>query len=145
MNRLELVAKIAEKHGLSKAEAARILSTITEEIVNTVKNDDPLTLVGFGTFKKQVRPARTGRNPATGETITIPEKVTLIGKHAFYLCSSLKEAYFEDETSVWYIPKFDTDPMTSRYFTPKNDEPDYNAMYLTAEFVYALDWEKQTD
>ena len=73
MNRLELVAKIAEKHGLSKAEAARILSTITEEIVNTVKNDDPLTLIGFGTFKKQVRPARTGRNPATGETITIPE------------------------------------------------------------------------
>ena len=62
MNRLELVAKIAEKHGLSKAEAARILSTITEEIVNTVKNDDPLTLVGFGTFKKQVRPARRTRS-----------------------------------------------------------------------------------
>ena len=71
MNRLELVAKIAEKHGLSKAEAARILSTITEEIVNTVKNDDPLTLVGFGTFKKQVRPARTGRNPRTGATLRI--------------------------------------------------------------------------
>lgn len=79
------------------------------------------------------------------ETITIPEKVTLIGKHAFYLCSSLKEAYFEDETSVWAIPKFDLDPTTSREFTPKNDEPGYNAMYLTAEFVYALDWEKQTD
>ena len=79
------------------------------------------------------------------ETITIPEKVTLIGKHAFYLCSSLKEAYFEDETSVWAIPKFDLDPTTSREFTPKNDEPDYNAMYLTAEFVYALDWEKLTD
>ena len=53
MNRLELVAKIADKHGLSKAEAARILTTITEEIMDAVKNDDPLTLVGFGTFKKQ--------------------------------------------------------------------------------------------
>ncbi len=73
MNRLELVAKVAEKHGLSKAEAARILSTITEEIINAVKNDDALTLVGFGTFKKQVRPARTGRNPATGATIKIAE------------------------------------------------------------------------
>ena len=73
MNRLELVAKIADKHGLSKAEAARILTTITEEIMDAVKNDDPLTLVGFGTFKKQVRPARTGRNPATGASIQIPE------------------------------------------------------------------------
>lgn len=73
MNRLELVAKIADKHGLSKAEAARILTTITEEIMDAVKNDDPLTLVGFGTFKKQVRPARIGRNPATGASIQIPE------------------------------------------------------------------------
>ena len=73
MNRLELVAKIADKHGLSKTEAARILTTITEEIMDAVKNDDPLTLVGFGTFKKQVRPARTGRNPATGASIQIPE------------------------------------------------------------------------
>ncbi len=73
MNRLELVAKIADKHGLSKAEAGRILTTITEEIMDAVKNDNPLTLVGFGTFKKQVRPARTGRNPATGASIQIPE------------------------------------------------------------------------
>ena len=73
MNRLELVAKIAEKHDLSKAEAARILSTIPEEIMEAVKNGDSLTLVGFGTFKKQVRPPRTGRNPATGATIQIPE------------------------------------------------------------------------
>ena len=75
------------------------------------------------------------------ETITIPEKVTVIGKHAFYLCSSLKKAYFKDETSVWSIPKFDTDP--SRLFTPKNDDPGYNAMYLTAEFDNPRDWEKK--
>ena len=73
MNRLELVAKIADKHGLSKAEAARILQTITEENMDADNKDDPLTLVGFGTFKKLVRPARTGRNPATGASIQIPE------------------------------------------------------------------------
>lgn len=72
MNRLELVEKIAVKHDISKAEAARILSTITEEIIATVKNNDPLTIVGFGTFKLQDRPERQGRNPATGAAIKIP-------------------------------------------------------------------------
>ncbi len=74
MNRLALVEKIAAKHGLSKAEAGRILTTITEEIVATVKKNDPLTLIGFGTFKLQARPARTGRNPLTGAPIKIPAK-----------------------------------------------------------------------
>ena len=74
MNRLALIDKIAAKHGISKAQAGRILATVTEEIVATVKKNDPLTLVGFGTFKLQARPARTGRNPHTGETIKIPAK-----------------------------------------------------------------------
>jgi len=74
MNRLDLVEKIAAKHELSKAEAARILETVTDEIVATVKKNDPLTLVGFGTFKLQARPAREGRNPFTGKTIKIPAK-----------------------------------------------------------------------
>ena len=72
MNRLELVEKIALKHDLSKAEAARILATVMEEIIATVKKNDPLTLVGFGTFKLQERPARMGRNPTTGQTVEIP-------------------------------------------------------------------------
>ena len=74
MNRLALIDKIAAKPGISKAQAGRILATVTEEIVATVKKNDPLTLVGFGTFKLQARPARTGRNPHTGETIKIPAK-----------------------------------------------------------------------
>lgn len=72
MNRLELIDKIVAKHEISKAEAGRILATIVEEIIETVKKDDPLTIIGFGTFKLQERPQREGRNPATGETITIP-------------------------------------------------------------------------
>ena len=55
MNRLALIDKIAAKHGISKAQAGRILATVTEEIVATVKKNDPLTLVGFGTFKLQAR------------------------------------------------------------------------------------------
>ena len=68
MNRMDLVEKIAEKNAISKAEANRILGTVIEEVMA----GESLTLVGFGTFKLQDRPERTGRNPATGDAITIP-------------------------------------------------------------------------
>ena len=71
MNRLELVDKIAAENEIPKALAARILKTVTDQIVEAVKNNDPLTILGFGTFKLQERPARVGRNPATGEQIEI--------------------------------------------------------------------------
>lgn len=72
MNRLELAEKIATKHELSKAEAARILATITETIVATVKKGDTVGIVGFGTFKQVKRAARTGFNPSQGTKIKIP-------------------------------------------------------------------------
>lgn len=65
MNRMDLVEKIAEKNAISKAEANRILGTVIEEVMAAVKAGESLTLVGFGTFKLQDRPERTGRNPAT--------------------------------------------------------------------------------
>ena len=67
MNRQELVEKIAAAEELPKAKAARVLQTVLDAVVETVK----LTLVGFGTFKLQARPARTGRNPSTGAPIKI--------------------------------------------------------------------------
>ena len=66
MNRQELVEKIAAAEELPKAKAARVLQTVLDAVVETVKADEKLTLVGFGTFKLQARPARTGRNPSTG-------------------------------------------------------------------------------
>ena len=74
MNRIQLIEKIAAEHNISKAQASRILATVTDTITERVKNDDPVTIVGFGTFKLQHKPQRTGRNPATGATITIAEK-----------------------------------------------------------------------
>lgn len=71
MNRIELVEKIATAHTVSKAEAARILETVTGSIIAAVKKDDPVQLVGFGTFKQVARAARTGLNPSTGEKIKI--------------------------------------------------------------------------
>ena len=72
MNRVELIEHIADEHGLSKAEAGRVLSTVLDAVVTTVKKGDTVTLPGFGSFKQTSRAARTGRNPATGDTIKIP-------------------------------------------------------------------------
>ena len=71
MNRIELVEKIATAHQLSKAEAARIVETVTSAIVNAVRKGDPVQIVGFGTFKQVARAARVGLNPSTGEKLKI--------------------------------------------------------------------------
>lgn len=51
MNRLELVERVANKHGISKAEADRIVVTIFEEIMSSVTLGVPVTLIGFGTLR----------------------------------------------------------------------------------------------
>ena len=71
MNRIELVEKIATTHNLSKAEAARVLETITSSVVAAVKKGDSVQLVGFGTFKQVARAARSGFNPQAGTKIKI--------------------------------------------------------------------------
>lgn len=71
MNRIELVQTIAAKHQLSKAEAGRVLDTVIDSIVATVKKGGTVSLVGFGTFKQVARAARTGFNPQAGTKIKI--------------------------------------------------------------------------
>lgn len=72
MNRQELVDRIATAEKLPKAQAARILEVVLSSVKETLVKGDKLTLVGFGTFKIQDRPARTGRNPSSGAEIKIP-------------------------------------------------------------------------
>lgn len=71
MNKTELVEHLASKHDLSKAEAGRILETLLDAIVTSVKKGDAVTLPGFGSFKQHARAARNGVNPATGAKIKI--------------------------------------------------------------------------
>jgi DNA-binding protein HU-beta len=72
MNRIDLLETITSKHDVSRAEAGRILATILDAVVDTVKKGDTVSLVGFGTFKQTARAARSGRNPQTGATVKIP-------------------------------------------------------------------------
>ena len=74
MNKVELVAAIADKAGITKADAERALNAFTETVEETLKKGEQIALVGFGTFGIVERAAREGRNPATGNTIKIPAK-----------------------------------------------------------------------
>jgi DNA-binding protein HU-beta len=71
MNKAELVDAIAEKANVTKKEADAVLSATLDTIVEAVAAGDKVTLVGFGSFEKRTRQAREGRNPKTGEKLTI--------------------------------------------------------------------------
>ena len=77
MSKTEICAKIAEKAGLTKADAKKALEAFQEAVVEAVKADDKVQLTGFGTFAKKERAAREGRNPATGETMQIAASTSL--------------------------------------------------------------------
>ena len=72
MTKAELIEKMAKDAGISKTAAGAALDSFTANVTKTLKKKDgKITLVGFGTFSKVRRKARTGRNPQTGEAIKI--------------------------------------------------------------------------
>jgi len=72
MTKAELIEKMANDAGISKVAAGNALNSFTANVTKALKKKDgKLTLVGFGTFSKVRRKARTGRNPQTGESIKI--------------------------------------------------------------------------
>lgn len=71
MNKVELVAAVAEKAALSKKDAEKAVAAVLDAIEEAVAGGDKVQLVGFGTFEIRERAARTGRNPQTGAEIKI--------------------------------------------------------------------------
>jgi len=76
MNKSELTEAMAKEAGLTKADAARALDALIGSVSKALKKGDTVSLIGFGTFSVKKRAARTGRNPATGETIKIKASKT---------------------------------------------------------------------
>lgn len=72
MNKSELIEVVAQSADISKAAASRAIDAFVTSVTDALKDGDQVTLVGFGTFTVRERAARTGRNPRTGESITIP-------------------------------------------------------------------------
>ena len=71
MNKVEFIAAISEKAGISKKDAAEAVKAAIEVITEELKNGEKVQIVGFGTFEVSERAAREGRNPQTGESMTI--------------------------------------------------------------------------
>lgn len=71
MNKQELIAQVSTAAGLGRAEASRAVEAVFDTISASLKKGDEVRLVGFGTFAVSKRKASTGRNPRTGEPMTI--------------------------------------------------------------------------
>jgi DNA-binding protein HU-beta len=74
MNKVDLVNEIAKKAGTTKKTAEAMLDAFTGTVTKSVAKGEKVTLIGFGSFSTLTRSRRTGRNPRTGQTITIPAK-----------------------------------------------------------------------
>lgn len=72
MNKTEFVASLAEKAGLSKADALKAVNAFGDIVLEQAKAGEKISLVGFGTFSVTERAARTGINPQTKKKIEIP-------------------------------------------------------------------------
>ena len=71
MNKNDLVGAVADASGLTKSDATKAIEGVFEAITGALKKGDEVRLVGFGTFSTVKRKASTGRNPRTGEPMTI--------------------------------------------------------------------------
>ncbi|MBP3353583.1 MAG: HU family DNA-binding protein [Bacteroidales bacterium] len=90
MNKSELINAIAEKAGLSKADAKKALEAFTGAVSDALVAGDKVALVGFGTFSINEKGERTGINPATKEKITIAAKKVVKFKAGAELAEKVK-------------------------------------------------------
>ena len=88
MNKTELIAAVAEKTGLTKKDAERVINATFETVTASLAKGDKVAISGFGNFEVKAREARVGRNPRTKETIQIPATKL----PAFKAAKALKDA-----------------------------------------------------
>lgn len=88
MNKSELIAAVAEKAGVAKSVADNAVNAMIDAVADALKAGDKVAIAGFGNFEVKERAAREGRNPATGEAITIAASKTV----AFKASKALKES-----------------------------------------------------
>ncbi|MFM2374872.1 MAG: hypothetical protein RLZZ234_867 [Candidatus Parcubacteria bacterium] len=72
MNKADIIAKVHDVLGTSKADAERAVECMIDSVVVSLKKGDEVSIAGLGIFSAKMRPARTGRNPRTGESISVP-------------------------------------------------------------------------
>ncbi len=88
MNKMQLISEVAKRSGLTKKEAKAAIDAVFSAIRDALSKGQKVRLIGFGTFEVRKRGSRKGKNPKTGQTITIPARKV----PAFRASSDLKKA-----------------------------------------------------
>ncbi|WP_129128244.1 integration host factor subunit alpha [Geomonas oryzae] len=89
MTKADIVEKIYEKVGFSKKESAELVETVFDLIKSTLEEGDKIKIAGFGNFVVKEKSDRRGRNPQTGEEITIVARKILTFKPSQVLKSAI--------------------------------------------------------
>ena len=87
MTRSDLIARIAQRRGLFQRDVERVVSTVFDEVTQALAQGDRVELRGFGAFSVKARDSRTGRNPRTGEAVSVEAKSVPF----FKTCKQLRE------------------------------------------------------
>ena len=80
MNRTQLCARIAARASLSRADAATAVDAVVSAIADALESSEPVNITGFGKFTTRHRAGREGRNPRTGEAVSIPARTVPVFK-----------------------------------------------------------------
>lgn len=88
MTKQDLADAVSNETGFSKKDATRAVEAVLDAVTKTLRRGEKVQIAGFGTFEVRARSAREGRNPQTGQTITIPARRS----PAFKAGKALKEA-----------------------------------------------------
>ena len=100
MNTADLIERVAVEHGVAKEHTKKILDSAFAAIAAAASAGEEVTLAGFGRFKVTDRAERQGRNPATGETITIAASKKL----AFTAAKNIRDALNAGEAAATSMP-----------------------------------------
>ena len=91
MNKGDLITKVAENANLTKAQATDAVNSVLDSVRDSLKDGDKAAILGFGTFSVTHKPARTGRNPRTGESMQIKAKNVVKFKPGKDLAASVNQ------------------------------------------------------
>lgn len=89
MNKSDLISRVSSATGITKTKAGEVIDVFMESMKDALSKGDKVTLVGFGSFTPSKRKSRKGRNPKTGQVISIPEKIVVKFKSGTYLSDSV--------------------------------------------------------
>ena len=91
MNKSDISDRMAQRMGLGKSAARDAVDSVFEAIGEALANGEEVRIAGFGTFGARSRPARTGRNPGTGEVLSIPASTAPVFKAGKALRDAVKD------------------------------------------------------